>query len=147
MSTGGGAGTRAPPDLQGFTLAGKYELGRVLGAGGMGAVYEARNTVTLKRCAVKLLMLSELGRNIDLTQRFLREAQASSIIESDHIVQVYDSGVDPEHGWPFMVMELLTGEDLEHTLRRTGAMRPDTAARVVLQAAMGMARAHESGIV
>ncbi len=133
--------------ISGKIIAGRYQLVRLLGQGGMGAVYEGRNIATHKRCAVKLLLSPEFGGNQELVKRFFREAKASSIIESDHIVQVYDSGYDPELGWPFMVMEMLHGEDLEGTLKRNGALPPLAAAKLVLQAAMGLAKAHEAGIV
>jgi serine/threonine-protein kinase len=133
--------------ILGKVIAGRYQLVRLLGQGGMGAVYEGRNIATHKRCAVKLLLSPEFGGNQELVKRFFREAKASSIIESDHIVQVYDSGYDPELGWPFMVMEMLHGEDLEGTLKRNGALPPLAAAKLVLQAAMGLAKAHEAGIV
>ena len=72
----------------GKIIAGRYQLVRLLGQGGMGAVYEGRNIATHKRCAVKLLLSPEFGGNQELVKRFFREAKASSIIESDHIVQV-----------------------------------------------------------
>jgi serine/threonine-protein kinase len=131
----------------GKTVGGKYELIRLVGQGGMGAVYEGRNNSTLKRCAVKVLLSPDLARNDGMVKRFFREARASSIIESDHIVQIYDSGSDPQSGFPYMVMELLQGEDLEGMLRRFGALHPVLAAKVMLQSAMGLARAHEQGIV
>src|SRR5690349_18581986 len=133
--------------IEGTVIAGKYQLIRLLGQGGMGAVYEGRNTATLKRCAVKLLLSPEFGGNAELVKRFFREAKASSIIESDHIVQVYDSGYDTELGWPYMVMEMLQGQDLEKLLKHLGTVQPLAAAKLVLQAAMGLAKAHEAGIV
>ncbi len=133
--------------LVGKVVAGKYELIRLLGMGGMGAVYEGRNASTLKRVAVKVLLSPELAQHQQVVKRFFREAQASSVIESDHIVQIFDSGSDPETGFPYMVMELLNGEDLEHTLKNFGALQPLVAAKLILQAATGLARAHEAGIV
>jgi eukaryotic-like serine/threonine-protein kinase len=131
----------------GQQIAGKYELIRLVGQGGMGAVYEGRNIVTLKRCAVKLLLSPDLAALPHVVKRFFREAQASSVVESEHIVQIFDSGADPRTGFPYMVMELLQGEDLEGMLRRVGALHPAAAAKVALQAAIGLARAHEGGIV
>jgi eukaryotic-like serine/threonine-protein kinase len=140
--------TSAPSSsIEGTVIAGKYQLVRLLGQGGMGAVYEGRNTATFKRCAVKLLLSPEFGGNAELVKRFFREAKASSIIESDHIVTVYDSGYDTELGWPYMVMEMLQGEDLEGLIKRVGVLNPLAAAKLVLQAAMGLAKAHEAGIV
>jgi eukaryotic-like serine/threonine-protein kinase len=134
----------APPDpLVGSVIAEKYELIRLLGQGGMGAVYEGRNASTLKRCAVKVLVSPEMASSGEAVKRFFREARASSVIESDHIVQIFDSGSDPKTGFPYMVMELLNGEDLEHVLRRYGALQPLVAAKLILQAAMGLAKAHE----
>ncbi|HVY30579.1 MAG TPA: serine/threonine-protein kinase [Polyangiaceae bacterium] len=133
-----------PPDpMIGTVIAEKYELLRLLGQGGMGAVYEGRNASTLKRCAVKVLLSPELAQHQEAVKRFFREARASSVIESDHIVQIFDSGTDPKTGFPYMVMELLNGEDIEHTLRRFGALQPLVAAKLMLQAAMGLAKAHE----
>ncbi len=138
----------APVDpLIGSVIAEKYELIRLLGQGGMGAVYEGRNASTLKRCAVKVLVSPEMASSGEAVKRFFREARASSVIESDHIVQIFDSGSDPKTGFPYMVMELLTGEDLEHVLRRYGALQPLVAAKLILQAAMGLAKAHDHGTV
>src|SRR5262245_14660589 len=112
--------------LEGRVLANKYELIRRLGEGAMGAVYEARNHLG-KRFAVKLLLKPEFAQDPMLSARFFREAQASAAIESEHIVEVYDTGVDPMTGLPFIIMELLKGEDLEHTVERVGAIPPNVA--------------------
>jgi eukaryotic-like serine/threonine-protein kinase len=141
-----GSGFPASDDLAGAVVADKYELVRLLGQGGMGAVYEGRNRATLKRVAVKLLY-TDLGKNEEVVKRFFREAQASSIIESDYIVQVYDSGKDQSTGFPYMVMEMLQGEDLEQCSRRVGPIHPLAAAKIMLQATMGLAKAHDAGIV
>src|SRR5688572_22234464 len=133
--------------MVGQTIAGKYELLSLLGMGGMGAVYEGRNAATLKRVAVKVLLSPELAQHQQVVKRFFREAQASSVIESDHIVQIFDSGSDPQTGFPYMVMELLNGEDVEHTIKKFSALQPLAAAKVILQAATGLAKAHEAGIV
>jgi eukaryotic-like serine/threonine-protein kinase len=130
----------------GRVLAGKYELVRVLGQGGMGAVYEGRNQIG-KRVAVKLLLKPEFAQNRALTARFFREAQASAAAESKHVVDVYDTGVDEGTGFPFIIMAYLSGEDLEHLVSRVGALNPTAAARIVSQAATGLAKAHEVGIV
>ncbi len=132
--------------MEGRVLAQKYELVKLLGQGGMGAVYEARNHLG-KRFAVKLLLKPEFAQDPGLTARFFREAKASAAIESEHIVEVYDTGVDPETQFPFIIMELLKGEDLEHTIGRVGALNTVGAARVIAQAANGLGRAHEAGIV
>ena len=128
-------------------IAGKYKLVRLIGQGGMGAVYEGRNLTTTKRCAVKLLLSPELAGNADIVKRFHREARACAVIESDHTVEVFDSGADPQTGTPYMVMELLQGEDVESLRTRLSPLSPVAAAKIVLQAATGLAKAHEAGIV
>ena len=132
--------------MEGRVLADKYEITRLLGQGGMGAVYEARNHLG-KRFAVKLLLKPELLNDQQLIQRFFREAKASAAIESEHIVEVYDTGHDATTRFPFIIMELLKGEDLEHTIARVGALHTMAAARVICQAAEGLAHAHAAGIV
>ena len=132
--------------MEGRILAQKYELVRLLGQGGMGAVYEARNHLG-KRFAVKLLLKPEFSQDQALVTRFFREAKASAAIESEHVVEVFDTGEDPETRFPFIVMELLRGEDLEHTIQRVGALHTVGAARIIFQAAEGLRKAHEHGIV
>lgn len=129
------------------TIAGKYQLLRLLGQGGMGAVYEARHLSTLKRCAVKLLLSPELAGHAGMVKRFVIEAKASSVIESEHVVDVFDSGTDPESNLPFMVMELLRGEDLEQVVKRLGPLDPGVVTKIALQAATGLSKAHALGIV
>ncbi len=148
VQQGSPSASAVPTDtMVGTMVADKYELIRLVGQGGMGAVYEGRNSSTLKRCAVKILLSPELAQTPQVVKRFFREARASSVIESDHIVQVFDSGSDNKTGFPYMVMELLNGEDLEHTLRNFGALQPLAAAKLILQASIGLAKAHEQSIV
>src|SRR5262249_5226369 len=94
---------------------------------------------------VKLLTSREIGGA--LSRRFFREAKASAAIESDHIVTVFDSGTDPATSYPYMVMEVLQGEDLEHATTRCAPIAPEVAARLGLQATAGLAKAHRTGIV
>lgn len=127
-------------------VAEKYELLRLIGRGGMGAVYEARNISTLKRCAVKLLLTPELAGDAEVVKRFFREAKASGMIESEHVVAAFDSGIDAAER-VYYVMECLQGEDLEQTLTRLGLLSPLAAMKIILQAATGLASAHALGIV
>lgn len=112
----------------------------------MGAVYEARNVSTLKRCAVKVLLTPELAADDEVVRRFFREARASGVVESEHVVAAYDSGLD-DAGHAYYVMDALQGEDLQQTLRRVGSLSPVTAAKIILQAANGLASVHSLGIV
>jgi serine/threonine protein kinase len=133
-------------DLTGALIADKYELLRLIGRGGMGAVYEARNVATLRRCAVKVLLSPELAGDAEVVKRFFREARASGLIESEHVVAAFDSGIDAAER-VYYVMECLQGEDLEQTLNRLGSLNPQAAMKIALQAAKGLASAHALGIV
>ena len=124
---------------------GKYTLARVIGRGGMGVVYEAVNTVIGKRVAIKIVT-AELAKNKDAVRRFQREAQAASAVESAHIVDIFDAGTNDE-GVPFLVMELLRGEDLGHRIKRLGRLELDEALHVTVQILRGLGRAHTAGIV
>jgi serine/threonine-protein kinase len=133
-------------DLTGRVLAEKYELVKLLGQGGMGAVWEARNHLG-KRFAVKLLITQDVAGNPDLAQRFFREAKASAAIESEHIVEVYDTGIDPQSQLPFIIMEMLKGEDLEKLIGRVGPLNVMGVTRIIGQAATGLSHAHSAGII
>ncbi len=132
--------------LVGKTIAGKYLVKRLLGEGGMGAVYEGEHVEIGKRIAIKVIQ-DEFAHHPELAQRFRREARAASAVESEHIVQVFDVGQDPEAGL-YMVMEMLAGSDLASRLERAGGALPlDEAISLMLQAARGLSKAHAAGVV
>ena len=131
--------------LVGSVVAGKYRIDRVLGRGGMGAVFSATNTTIGKRVALKFLT-REAARDKSATQRFQREAEAAGVIESEHIVHVFDSGTT-EEGLPFLVMELLSGEDLRSRLQRDGMLPVGEAVDITTQVLRGLVRAHAAGII
>jgi eukaryotic-like serine/threonine-protein kinase len=129
-------------------IDGKYQIIREVGKGGMGAVYEARHLGTSRRVALKVILAADLNDvRSDLLARFQREARASGAIDSQHVVQVFDTGVDPATGNPYIVMEFLSGEDLRHLVGRIGVLAPDLALRILAQACVGLACAHEAGVV
>jgi eukaryotic-like serine/threonine-protein kinase len=123
----------------------KYEIVRVIGRGGMGTVYEALNTAIGKRVAMKFVD-ADVTKNHDAVARFQREAQAASAVESAHIVEIFDSGIS-EDGRPYIVMELLRGEDLSHLIKRCGRLDVAEAIHVTAQILRGLHRAHQAGIV
>jgi serine/threonine-protein kinase len=127
----------------GQLLADRYRIVRLIGAGGMGAVLEAENTLTGKRVAIKL-MQPELGHNSEAAQRLVREAQASCRIRHQNVVDVYD--VVREGDALFLVMELLEGEPLSALLERGGVPAFEFIA-IVLQAMRGVAAAHRAGVI
>jgi serine/threonine protein kinase len=82
-----------------------------------------------------------------MIRRFQREARAAAAIETSHIVQVLDTGTDASSGTIYMVMELLRGEDLKQLLARLGKLSPELSLRLVGQAAIGIRKAHEAGVI
>lgn len=122
----------------------KYRIVRLLGEGGMGAVYEAENTRIARRVAIKVL-LGDAAERPDVVQRFEREAQAAGRIGSDHILEILDFGNLP-NGDRFMVMEMLDGEELSARIKRQ-VMTPEQTVPLFLQLLDGLAAAHNAGIV
>jgi eukaryotic-like serine/threonine-protein kinase len=130
--------------LLGQTIAGRYLVRKLIGHGGMGAVYEAEHLGIGKRVAIKVVD-PEWAKDERVVARFAREARAMSAVESAHIVSVLDAG--SEEGRPYLVMELLRGEDLGARLRRERTLALPDAMHVAAQVLKGLARAHAAGIV
>src|SRR5262249_54463465 len=118
-----------------------------LGEGGMGAVYEALHIATLRRVAVKIINPDLPFPVAETVSRFRREAKAAGAIDSPHIVQILDAGEDEPTRTLYLVMEHLSGEDLQHLIDRAGPLRPDAALRVAAQALLGIQKAHEAGVI
>src|SRR5262245_54286880 len=125
-------------------LAGRYRLEARMGAGGMGAIWRAEHLVLKAPVAVKLIDRDAVPDE-DTMARFLREAQAAAALRSPHVVQIIDYGVDGKI--PFMVMELLEGENLAQRLKRMRRLSRQETARVLTQLGRAIQRAHEAGIV
>jgi serine/threonine-protein kinase len=128
----------------GSLLAGKYLLERRVAAGGMGAVWAARRLGLGDAVAVKLMHATQV-LSPEARTRFEREARAAAQIQSNHVVRVLDYGVDGNI--PFLVMELLEGEDLGRRLRRQGRLSLPETSRVLRQIARALRRAHAAGFV
>src|SRR5687767_9783085 len=131
-------------DFHGKLLAERYRLESLLAEGGMGQVWVARHLSLDVQVAVKIMLATALN-NDALRARFAREAKACAQLKSPHVVQVFDYGVADE--MPFLVMELLDGEDLTSILSKRKVLPIGEAAGLVMQAAKGLAVAHASGIV
>src|SRR4051794_11909782 len=131
-------GRDEPPGaaLIGVVLANSYEVTRFIGQGGMGAVYEGRHIRLGQRIAIKI-MAGDLAANGEALARFRREAEVTSRIRHPHIVHVFDFG-SARKGEPFLVMEYLDGEDLEHRLARVGARSVTATVHIVKQAAAAL---------
>jgi serine/threonine-protein kinase len=128
----------------GAVLAGKYELGRKLGQGGMGAVWHAEHVQLRSPVAIKLID-EQIARNPEALARFMREAQSAAALRSPHVVQILDYGAD--RGVPYIAMELLEGESLADRLERVGRLPPAEVAQIMTEVARAMSKAHELSIV
>src|SRR6185312_4556451 len=123
-----------------------YQVVRRLKAGGMGAIYEVVHLVTRRRRALKVL-LSSLVVDPVQRERFTREATITAEVKSEHLVEVFDAGIDAATGMPFLVMELLRGEDLGEVLARRGTLPAGEVVDLLGQAARAIDRMHAAGVV
>jgi serine/threonine-protein kinase len=124
----------------------RYEVVRVLDTGGMGTVYEVVDARTRRRRALKV-MLPSLAEDQGMRARFELEARVTADVQTEHIVETFDAGVDAETGAPFLVMELLRGDDLAALLRARGRFSADEVVTFLGQAAQALERTHDAGIV
>jgi serine/threonine-protein kinase len=131
---------------EGTLFAGRYRVLRCIAQGGMGAVYEVVHLQTERRRALKV-MLPHLVQSEELRERFRREARVAAQIDSAFIVDVFDAGIDDATGMPFLVMELLKGEELGKRLKRVGHFTPEEAVEYLWQTAQALDKTHRAHIV
>jgi serine/threonine protein kinase len=131
---------------EGSVVAQKYRLVRILGEGGMGAVWVAQNLTLGVQVALKLIRSEIEGRVDGLTERLLTEARAAASIGHPGIIQVFDFGLT-EHGEPYIAMELLHGESLAQVLKKRGRIAAGRAARTLLPVIEALVVANQRGIV
>jgi eukaryotic-like serine/threonine-protein kinase len=129
----------------GTVLGGKFRVVRMLGEGGMGAVYEIVHELTHHHRALKLLHPS-VANTPGVLERFLREASAAGRIGNPHIVETFDAG-QLETGEPYIVMEMLQGEPLANALERRNRIPTGELAEIMRQVAATIEAAHHAGIV
>ena len=137
--------TRALPKPPGRPRIGKYEIVKPLGRGGMGAVYQAFDPVLEREVALKV-MLPETAGDPEQKQRFEREARAVARLSHPGIVTVFDLGYHTD-GSPYIVMELLKGQDLLARLRESPPLSLGQKVSIVTQVLDGLGHAHKAGIV
>src|SRR5258708_9645979 len=130
----------------GDSFAGRYKVIRLIRAGGMGAVYEVEDTSTRRRRALKLMHPS-LVQSADSRMRFQREVFIGAELETEHIVEVLDAGLDQASQTPYLAMELLKGEELGDRLERVGRMNADEVCDILAQVSRALDKAHAKGIV
>ncbi|MBL9103105.1 MAG: serine/threonine protein kinase [Myxococcales bacterium] len=135
----------ADNDLIGRVLEDRYRILRLIGRGGMGAVYEAEAVRLGRRCAVKVV-LPEFAGSETVVQRFAREAQIVAKIKHPNVVEIFDTGTTPD-GAGYIAMELLTGESLEVTLRREGRLPWPRVRSIAVQICRALSAAHAQHVV
>jgi eukaryotic-like serine/threonine-protein kinase len=131
-------------DLEGRILDGRYQLGSLLGVGGMARVYLATDRVLERQVAVKVLSPSDAQDPL-FVERFRREARAAARLSHPNIVAVFDSGSDADQ--PYLVMEYVPGQSLAQLLARQGRLAPRRAVELAIQVSAALAAAHAQGLV
>ena len=139
----------AAPDAfsfaEGAVFHDTFEIVRRIDSGAMGTVYEVVDRRTRRRRALKI-MLARFADNPEVTERFRREATITADVVSEHVVETYDAGVDEASGLPFIVMELLRGEDLGKILSR-GPLPPADVVTLLMQTASALDKMHAAGVI
>ncbi len=131
---------------RGDVFQGRYRVESCLGEGGMGVVYEVVHTETHRRSALKI-MLPAVVRDAELRARFKREARITADIKSDHIVQVFDAGIDDRTGAPYLVMEIVDGEELDLLMQRRKRLDTRLLRELLAQLARALDKTHAAGII
>ncbi|HJW58036.1 MAG TPA: Stk1 family PASTA domain-containing Ser/Thr kinase [Actinomycetota bacterium] len=125
-------------------LLDRYEVGRLLGAGGMAEVFEGRDRLLARRVAIKVLQ-AQFARDPSFLIRFKREAQAAASLSHPNIVGVYDTGT--EDGTHFIVMEYVEGRTLKDVIRAEGPLYPERAAEICADVCSALIAAHARGLI
>ena len=137
-------GTSLDQCLPGFVLDGKYEFIELIGSGGMGVIYKARQIILNRPVAVKMLhshMISDKA-----LMRFQREGKAGSTLSHQNITVVLDFAVS-EHGQPYMVMDFEVGQTMAQMIESQGALSPSFVVDSMIQVCHGLVHAHERGVL
>ncbi len=124
-----------------------YRIERLLGNGGLGAVYLVRHEVLEKRFALKILYPEVARANENYVKRFLREAKIATRIRHPNLVAVHDAGFDEEKGFYYLVMDYVSGGDLRQAIAFAGHFDPDRAVEVIMQVASALEAAQSFKVV
>jgi eukaryotic-like serine/threonine-protein kinase len=127
-------------------VAGRYRVERRLGAGGMSTVFQATDTVLERAVAIKLLA-EHLAQDVAFVARFRREALAAARLQHPNVVQVFDSGEDPDSSRHYIVMEYVDGPSCADLLRDHKRLEVEDAVAIVRDACHGLDYAHRAGVV
>ena len=135
----------AGDDLEiGTVLAGRYQILQMLGRGGMGAVYKARDTELDRIVALKLIR-PELARNPEILRRFKQELILARQVTHKNVIRIFDLG--QSDGIKFITMDFVEGQDLRALLLEKGKFPPEQAARIMLQICRALEAAHAEGVI
>src|ERR1700682_5739229 len=131
-------------ELVGIILAERYEILELLGQGGMGAVYKARDTELERLVALKLIR-ADLASNPEILRRFKQELILAREVTHRNVIRIFDLG--QAKGFKFITMEFVEGRDLRAVLRERGKLPPDETVRVIAQICRALESAHAAGVV
>lgn len=130
----------------GTCLMGKYDIIDVIGHGGMGVVYKGRQVLMERTVAIKMLQSQHIADSQSV-QRFLREGKASCRMNHPNIITVYDFGITPQSGQPFIVMDYLQGISLSDLIKQDGQVSVERSIKILTQATDALDHAHRAGVI
>lgn len=130
----------------GTCLMGKYDIIDVIGHGGMGVVYKGRQVLMERTVAIKMLQSQHIADSQSV-QRFLREGKASCRMNHPHVITVYDFGITPQSGQPFIVMDYLQGISLADLIKQDGQVSVERSIKILTQATDALDHAHRAGVI
>lgn len=131
--------------LIGTIFADRYEIISRIGKGGMSVVYKARHIFLNRMVAIKVLK-AQLASDVSNARRFRQEAEAASAIRHPNVITVFDFGLSTA-GEPYLVMDFLEGQNLNHVIETEGRLSPDRAIDIFLDVVDGLAELHRHGII
>jgi len=138
--------TLARDPMIGTCLMGKYDIIDVIGHGGMGVVYKGRQVLMERIVAIKMLQSQHIADSMSV-KRFHQEGKASSKLNHPHVITVYDFGVTPSSGQPFIVMDFLLGVSLADLIKSEGQIGVERSIKILCQSTDALDHAHRMGVI
>ncbi|CAN5199288.1 hypothetical protein BH11CYA1_BH11CYA1_27870 [soil metagenome] len=132
--------------MVGTCLMGKYDIIDVIGHGGMGVVYKGRQVLMDRTVAIKMLQSQHIADSMSV-KRFHQEGKAASKMNHPHVITVYDFGVTPTSGQPFIVMDYLLGTDLSTIIKDEGQLGVERSLKILAQSTDALDHAHRMGVI
>ena len=132
--------------MVGTCLMGKYDIIDVIGHGGMGVVYKGRQVLMDRTVAIKMLQSQHIADSMSV-KRFHQEGKAASKMNHPHVITVYDFGVTPTSGQPFIVMDYLLGTDLSQIIKDEGQLGVERSLKILAQSTDALDHAHRMGVI